>query len=145
MECNNVVLVGRLTKDPEVKEAGSSVVTKLGIALNRNWKNDKDEWQQKTTFVDVEAWGKTGEIAAEFLKKGAVALVQGRLEMDEWEGTDGKKVKKLKVVADRISRETGKHSEDSASGESSSASSETSSTTPPPAKKPAGKRWSTPS
>ena len=97
MELNQIVLAGNLTRDPELKYlTNENCVAKLGIACNRRYKGE-----EKVTFVDVEAWGKTAELCGQYLAKGREVVIVGRLEMDSWE-TDGKRRTKLKVVAERV-------------------------------------------
>jgi single-strand DNA-binding protein len=100
---NKVMLIGRLTRDPETKHtpSGSSVTT-FGLAINRSYKRkDSDEKVEETTFVDVEAWGQGGEIFARYMKKGRQAYVEGRLKLDSWE-KDGQKRTKLLVVMEEF-------------------------------------------
>ena len=96
---NKVMLIGRLTRDPETRStAGGNSVTKFGLAVNRSYrKKDSDEQVEEVTFVDIEAWGKTGETFARYMKKGRPAYIEGRLRLDSWE-KDGQKRTKLLVV-----------------------------------------------
>jgi single-strand DNA-binding protein len=96
---NRVMLIGRLTRDPESRHtANGNSVTNFGLAVNRTYKRPgSDEPVEETTFVDVEAWGKTGETFARYMKKGRQAYVEGRLRLDSWE-KDGQKRSKLVVV-----------------------------------------------
>jgi single-strand DNA-binding protein len=104
---NRVVLVGNLTRDPELKYiANGTAVTELGLAINDKRKQG-DEWIEETTFVDVTLWGKQAETASEYLNKGASVLVEGRLKLDTWE-KDGKKNSKLRVVGERMQMLGGK-------------------------------------
>ena len=83
---NKVILVGNLTRDPEVKYLPSgSAVSEIGLAVNRSW-FDKQSNQRKeeVTFVDVTLWGRTAEIAGEYLSKGRSVLIEGRLQLDTW-------------------------------------------------------------
>ena len=101
---NNVVLMGNLTRDPELKFLPSgTALTKLGLALNRKYRDKSESLVVETTFVDVTAWGKTGEIAGKYLKKGEPVLIHGRLHYSAWEAKDGSgKRSKLDVVADDV-------------------------------------------
>jgi single-strand DNA-binding protein len=100
---NRVVLVGNLTRDPELRYTPTNTpVTEIGLAVNDRRKNANGEWIEETTFVDVTLWGRTAEIAGEYLSKGSQALIEGRLKLDSWEGQDGQKRSKLKVVCDRM-------------------------------------------
>ncbi len=99
---NRVVLLGNLTRDVEVRYLQSGMaVTDVGLAVNDRRKNQAGEWTEETTFVDVTLWGRTAEVAGEYLSKGAPILVEGRLKLDTWE-TDGQKRSKLKVVGERM-------------------------------------------
>jgi single-strand DNA-binding protein len=99
---NRVVLVGNLTRDPELRYIPSgTAVTDVGLAVNDRRKGANGEWIEETTFVDVTLWGRTAEIASEYLNKGSSVLVEGRLKLDTWE-KDGKKNSKLRVVGERM-------------------------------------------
>lgn len=92
---SKTVLVGNLARDPESRQAGETNVTRLVVAVNDAYSKDK------VSYVDVEAWGKLGEICQKYLSKGRQALVDGRLVQDTWE-KDGKKNSKLYVKADNV-------------------------------------------
>lgn len=100
---NRVILVGNLTRDPELRylQSGMAVVD-IGLAVNDRRKNANGEWVDEPTFVDVTLWGRTAEIAGEFLSKGSQTMVEGRLKLDSWETQDGQKRSKLKVVGERL-------------------------------------------
>jgi single-strand DNA-binding protein len=100
---NRVILVGNLTRDPEVRyiQTGTAVCD-LGLAVNDRRKNANGEWVEETTFVDVTLWARTAEVAGEYLNKGSPVLIEGRLKFDTWEGTDGQKRSKLRVVGERM-------------------------------------------
>ena len=99
---NRVILVGNLTRDVELKYTpGGTGVTDIGMAVNDRRKNSNGEWVDEVTFVDVTLWGRTAEVAREYLSKGAPVLVEGRLKLDTWE-TDGQKRSKLRVVCERM-------------------------------------------
>lgn len=99
---NRVVLVGNLTRDIELRYLQSGMaVTELGLAINERRKTQSGEWVDETVFVDVTLWGRTAEVASEYLSKGSSVLIEGRLKLDTWE-KDGKKNSKLKVVADKM-------------------------------------------
>ncbi len=99
---NRVILVGNLTRDIELKYTpGGTAVTDIGMAVNDRRKSASGEWIDETTFVDVTLWGRTAEVASEYLGKGSPILVEGRLKLDTWE-TDGQKRSKLRVVCDRM-------------------------------------------
>ena len=83
---NRVVLVGNLTRDVELKYLQSgTAVTDIGLAINDRRKNQAGEWVDETTFVDVTLWGRTAEVASEYLSKGSSTLIEGRLKLDTWE------------------------------------------------------------
>jgi single-strand DNA-binding protein len=99
---NRVILLGNLTRDVEVKYLQSGMaVAEIGLAVNDRRKNQAGEWVDEATFVDITLWGRTAEVAGEYLSKGSPLLVEGRLKLDQWE-TDGQKRSKLKVVGERI-------------------------------------------
>ncbi|HEY2826321.1 MAG TPA: single-stranded DNA-binding protein [Pirellulales bacterium] len=105
---NRVILVGNLTRDPELRYIPSGMaVTDIGLAVNDRRKNAQGEWVEDTTFVDVTLWGRTAEVASEYLGKGAPLLIEGRLKLDTWE-KDGKKNSKLRVVGERMQMLGGK-------------------------------------
>ncbi len=99
---NRVFLMGNVTRDPELRYiSNGSAVTEIGLAINDRRKSASGEWVEETTFVDVTLWGRTAEIAGEYVTKGAPLLIEGRLKLDMWE-KDGKKNSKLRVVGDRM-------------------------------------------
>jgi len=103
MNYNRIILGGRLTRDPELSYTpNNTAVCKFGMAVNRKWK-EKDE----VMFIDVTAWGKTGETINEYLNKGDPVLIEGRLQFDQWEH-EGRKHSKHVVVADSFSFVGGK-------------------------------------
>jgi single-strand DNA-binding protein len=101
---NKVMLMGNLTRDPELRYTPQgTAVCAFALALNHSYTNKQTGQKvDEVTFVDVDAWGRTAEICAEYLKKGRSAFVEGRLKQDKWEGQDGKKMSKIKVVAERV-------------------------------------------
>ena len=100
---NRVILVGNLTRDPEIRYIQSgSAVADVGLAVNDRRKNTNGEWIEETTFVDVVLWGRTAEVAGEYLSKGSPVLIEGRLKLDSWETQDGQKRSKIKVICERM-------------------------------------------
>ena len=98
---NRVILVGNLTRDPELRYIPSgTAVSDIGLAVNDRIKRG-DQWVDETTFVDVTLWGRTAEIANEYLSKGSPVLIEGRLKLHTWE-KDGQKHSKLRVTCDRM-------------------------------------------
>src|SRR6476659_901845 len=101
---NKVLLMGNLTRDPEVRYTPKgTAVTELGIAVNRIYTGENGEKREEVTFVDVTVWGRTAENVGEYLKKGRPVFIEGRLQLDSWEDNQsGQKRNKLKVVADNV-------------------------------------------
>jgi single-strand DNA-binding protein len=101
---NKVMLLGNLTRDPEVKYTPKgTAVTELGLAVNRTYTTDGGEKREETTFVDVTMWGRQAEIAGEYLKKGRPLFVEGRLQLDTWDDKQtGQKRSKLRVVCENF-------------------------------------------
>ncbi len=103
-EQNQVLLVGRLTRDPELRftQKGTAVCG-FDIAVNRRFKDAASgEWKDDTTFVPVTVWGQTAERCKERLKKGSPVHVEGRLSMDEYTDKQGNKRKNLRVISNRL-------------------------------------------
>lgn len=97
---NKVLLLGRLTRDPELRYTPSgTAVCDLGIAVGRKWKGADGSWKEETCFVDVTVWQKQAENCAEYLKKGREVFIEGRLTFEQWQTPEGQKRSKLKVVA----------------------------------------------
>ena len=87
---NKVIIAGNLTRDPEVRSlSNDSAVANLGLAVNRRFRDRGGEYQEETTFVDVECWGRTAELVGQYLTKGRACLVEGRLKLDQWEDKEG--------------------------------------------------------
>jgi len=102
---NKVILIGNVTRDPQVKYLGSgTAVTELGLAVNRQWADkNSNERKSETTFVDVTLWGRTAEVAGEYLSKGRPVLIEGRLQLDTWDDREtGHKRSKLRVVGESL-------------------------------------------
>jgi single-strand DNA-binding protein len=101
---NKVILLGNLTRDPEIRYTPKgTAVTELGMAVNRVYTAENGEKREDTTFVDVTLWGRTAEIAGEYLKKGRPVFIEGRLQLDTWDDKQsGQKRSKLKVVGEGL-------------------------------------------
>jgi single-strand DNA-binding protein len=101
---NKVILLGNLTRDPEVRYTPKgSAVADLGIAVNRQYTLDNGEKREEVTFVDVTFWGRTAEVAGEYLKKGRPVFIEGRLQLDTWDDKQsGQKRSKLKVIGENM-------------------------------------------
>ena len=98
---NRVMLMGNLTRDPELRYTPSNTaVVNLGLAINRRWRNQNNEPQEETTFVDCEAWGRTAELLNQYLRKGRPVYLEGRLKLDQWQDKEGNNRSKLKVVVE---------------------------------------------
>jgi single-strand DNA-binding protein len=97
---NKVILMGNLTRDPEVRSTQSGTsVTSFGLAVNRTWKGQDGTQQEDVNFIDCTAWGRTGEVIAQYVQKGRALLVSGRLNQRSWE-QDGQKRNKVEVVVE---------------------------------------------
>jgi len=101
---NKVMLMGNLTRDVELRQTpnGNQSVANFGIACNRKFKTQSGEEREEVTFVDCEAWGRTGEVMKEYLSKGRPVFIEGRLKLDSWEDKEGKKQSKLRVVVENF-------------------------------------------
>lgn len=102
---NRVILMGNLTRDPEVKTLpNGSSVGQIGLAVNRTWfDKGANQKRDEVTFVDVTLWGRDAEVAGEYLAKGRPVLIEGRLTLDSWEDKKtGEKRSKLKVTAEKL-------------------------------------------
>jgi len=102
---NKVILAGNLTRDPEVRYTPKGLaIAKLGIAVNRTWKNEAGETKEEVTFVDVDSFGRQAEVIAQYFRKGRSILIEGRLKLDQWDDKQsGQKRSKLGVVLEGFS------------------------------------------
>lgn len=103
MNLNKAIIIGNLTRDPEIRTipSGQQVAT-FGIATNRVWKDQSGNKQQKTEFHNIVAWGKLAEIASQYLAKGRLAMIEGRIETRTWDGQDGSKRNRTEIVAENL-------------------------------------------
>ena len=101
---NRVVLVGNLTRDPELKHLPSgTALCSLRIAVNTRRKDESGQWTDKPNYFDISVWGNQGESCAQYLAKGRPVAIDGRLEWREWEATDGSgKCQAVEIVADNV-------------------------------------------
>jgi single-strand DNA-binding protein len=100
---NKVILMGNLTRDPEIRQAGTGVkVADLGLAVTESWRDKSGQTKEVTCFVDVVVWDKLAELCGQYLTKGRPVLVEGRLQMDEWKNQQGEKRSKLRVRAETV-------------------------------------------
>ena len=132
---NKVMLMGNLTKDPEVKTLATGMsVADLRLAINESYTDKTGQKVEKACFVDVTVWDKQAEACRTYLSKGSPILVEGRLQMDEWTTKEGEKRSKLRVRADRVqflgTKRSGSEGESPSNGQARSAQSRTSSPAP---------------
>ncbi len=100
---NRVVLVGNLTRDPELRHTPSgTAVCKLRLAVNTRQKDQTGQWGEKPNYFDVTVWGNQGENCAQYLSKGRPVAVDGRLDWREWEAQDGSKRQAVEIIADTV-------------------------------------------
>src|SRR5438093_5499788 len=101
---NKVILVGNLTRDPELRyTANGKAIAKIGLAVNRVWTNEAGEKKEEVTFVDVDAFGRTAENVGQYMRKGSPMLIEGRLRLDQWDDKQtGQKRSRLGVVAEIV-------------------------------------------
>ena len=102
MALNRIILMGRLTRDPELRRTQSgTAVAAFTLAVDRDFK-DGQTGERATDFIDIVAWRSTGEFAAKYLARGRMAVVEGRLQLRDWTATDGSKRRNAEVVAERV-------------------------------------------
>ena len=112
---NHIVIMGRLTRDPELRRTGSGVaVTSFSVAVDRDFgKNENGE--RETDFIDCVAWRQTGEFVSKYFTKGSMIVVSGRLQIRNWNDKDGNKRRSAEVVADNVYFGESKRSSDAGS------------------------------
>ena len=99
---NHIVLMGRLTRDPELRRTQAGVaVTSFSLAVDRDYQN-RDSGEKQTDFIDIVAWRSTAEFVSKYFSKGRMAVVSGRLQMRDWTDKDGNKRTSAEVVADNV-------------------------------------------
>lgn len=100
---NKIILMGNLTRDVEIRYSQSgSAIGNTGIATNRKWKSQTGEQKEEVMFVDLTFFGRTAEIANQYLRKGSKVLVDGRLSLDQWTAQDGTKRSKHAVIVENL-------------------------------------------
>ncbi|MHC4294439.1 MAG: single-stranded DNA-binding protein [Planctomycetota bacterium] len=100
---NRVILVGNLTRDPQMSYLPSQTpVVEIGLAVNRRWRSKEGEQREDTCFIDCTAFGRQAETLNQYVKKGNPLLVEGRLQLDRWEGQDGQKHSKHRVIIENF-------------------------------------------
>ena len=98
---NRIILMGRLTRDPELRRTGSgTAVTSFSLAVDRDFKSQSGE--KETDFIDIVAWRSTAEFVSKYFTKGRMAVVEGRLQIRDWTDKDGGKRRSAEVVADNV-------------------------------------------
>jgi len=103
MYYNRAIIVGNLTRDPELRSLPSGVqLATIGVATNRVWKDKEGVKQESTEYHNVVVFGRQAETTAQYLRKGSSVLVEGRMQTRSWEGADGAKKYRTEIVADRI-------------------------------------------
>ncbi|MDD3906263.1 MAG: single-stranded DNA-binding protein [Candidatus Omnitrophica bacterium] len=100
---NKVLLIGNLTRDPELRyiPSGSAVAT-FTVAVNRVYKDQAGEKKEQTSFIRIVVWGRRAEVCGEYLSKGSPVFVEGRLQSRDWQTQDGQKRNTVEVIADNI-------------------------------------------
>lgn len=104
MNVNKAIIAGNLTRDPETRTTSSGqTVTSFGLATNRFWTNkESGEKQKQTEYHNITLWGRMGENAQKYLKKGSLAYIEGRLQTNTWEDQQGNKRSKTEIIAERL-------------------------------------------
>lgn len=99
---NQIVIMGRLTRDPELRRTGTGLaVASFTVAVDRDWPS-KDTGEKETDFIDCVAWRQTGEFVSKYFSKGSMIVVSGRLQIRPWTDKDGNKRKTAEIVADNV-------------------------------------------
>lgn len=103
MDLNKVILVGRVTADPQLRTTpGGQAVTTIGVATGRTWTDKNGQRQEDTEFHNVVLWGRTAEIAGQYLRKGTMVLIEGRLKTRSWTDKNGQQRRTTEVMAERM-------------------------------------------
>ncbi|HVO28613.1 MAG TPA: single-stranded DNA-binding protein [Candidatus Paceibacterota bacterium] len=103
MDLNKVILVGRMTADPQLRTTpGGQSVTTIGVATGRVWNDKNGQRQEETEFHNVVLWGRQAEIAGQYLKKGAMVLIEGRLRTRSWTDKNGQQRRTTEIMAERL-------------------------------------------
>jgi len=130
---NRVLLMGNLTRDPELRYLPSNTpVVSIGLAVNRRWRNQQDQQQEETTFVDCEAFGRSAEVINQYLRKGRPVFIEGRLRLDQWQDKEGQNRSKMKVIIESFQFVDSRGGGDGARDETSGRGSQSSSSRPAP-------------
>lgn len=103
MDLNKVMIIGRLTRDPELRSTPNGAnVASFSVATGFSWTDQSGQKKEQTEFHNVVAWRKLGDIVAQYLKKGSQVYIEGRLQTRSWDGQDGKKNYRTEIVADNM-------------------------------------------
>lgn len=103
MYLNKAIIIGNLTRDPELKALPSGIkVASFSLATNRTWKDQNGQKKEEVQYHNVVVFGRQAEIVSQYMKKGSSLLVEGRLQTRSWDGADGKKNYRTEIVADRV-------------------------------------------
>jgi single-strand DNA-binding protein len=103
MYLNRAIIIGNLTRDPELRSLPSGIqVATIGVATNRVWKDNSGNKKEDTQFHNIVVFGRQAETAAQYLRKGASVLVEGRMQTRSWEDASGQKKYRTEIVADRL-------------------------------------------
>lgn len=131
---NRVMLIGNLTRDPEIKYTPKgTAIAAFGLAVNRNYSTETGEKREEVTFVDLEAYGRVAEIIGEYCKKGRPLFVEGRLKLDTWDDKQsGQKRSKMKVVVENMQLLGGREGGPGGGGSGGSSEYADSQASPPP-------------
>ncbi len=100
---NHIVLMGRLTRDPELRRTGSGIpVATFSLAVDRDFSSNRETGERETDFIDIVAWRATAEFVSKYFTKGRMAVVSGRLQIRNWNDKDGNKRRSAEVIADNV-------------------------------------------
>lgn len=103
MNLNKVFILGRLTADPQLRStAGGQQVATFSLATNRVWYDKNKQRQEQTEFHNIVVWGRQAEVASQFLKKGSLALIEGRMQTRSWQDKEGQSRKTTEIVSERL-------------------------------------------
>ncbi len=100
---NKVIMVGNLTRDPQMSYLPSQTpVVEFGLAVNRRWRGQDNQQREETCFVDCRIYGRQSETFNQYMSKGSPVLIEGRLQLDTWEGKDGSRRSKHRIIVERF-------------------------------------------
>ncbi len=103
MNLNKVLLIGRLTADPQLRSTpGGQSVASFSVATNRTWMNKSNQKQEEVQFHNVVAWGRQAEVVSQYMKKGGMVMVEGRLQTRQWQDKQGQNRSTTEIIAERV-------------------------------------------